>query len=273
MADVTERDWRPRYVQVAEALRDKILSGELAAGTAMPSEHVLSDTYGLSRTSVRNAIKQLRDWGLVRAEQGRGTYVRSPRQRVIRNHTERYQWEKNRARLPEEERRRTGATEFDTGLEMPALNFRVQYHMVSADAQLAEVFDIPEGTQLLKREYWTSSRAENTPLNLVRSYLMYEVAAKNEDLLDESKEPWPGGTQHQLYTLGIELDQIVDRLTARPPLPEEAEALGIEPGVSVLVLHKTSIDIHGRTVEFSEVVMPGDRTEVLHVTRLERWAD
>ncbi|MEK8109278.1 GntR family transcriptional regulator [Micromonospora sp. M12] len=46
------------------------MSGELAPGTLMPSETELADTSGLSRTSVRNAIRQLREWGLVRAEQG-----------------------------------------------------------------------------------------------------------------------------------------------------------------------------------------------------------
>lgn len=270
---MSDKDWRPRYIQVAEDLRDQIERGVLAAGTAMPSETALSESYDLSRTSVRNAIKQLKDWGLVRAEQGRGTYVRALRQPVVRNHTERYQWEKDRARLSEEERSTTGATEFDTGLEMPELAFRAKFSTVMADGQLAEIFSVSPGALLLKREYWTNSRAEASPLNLVRSYLVHEVAAGNPDLLDESREPWPGGTQNQLWTIGIELDRIVDKLTARPPLPEEAEALDIDPGVSVLVLHKKSIDTQGRTVEFSEVVMPGDRTEVVHVTKLERWAD
>lgn len=269
---MTERDWRPRYIQVAEQLRDEIVSGTLAPGQSLQSEPELAERFAMSRTSVRNAIKQLRDWGLVRAEQGRGTYVRAPRQRVRRNHTERYQWEKDRARLTEDERRKTGATEHDTGLEMPDLEFRVAYETIEANEALAEVFDVSPGTRLLSRHYWTSSRAENsTPLNLVRSYLVYDIAAKNPALLDADNEPWPGGTQNQLHTIGIELDRIVDSLTARPPLPDEAAELDIEPGVSVLVLHKTSIDTSGRIVEFSEVIMPGDRTEVEHTTYLRRW--
>lgn len=78
MTGVHGRDWRPRYLQLAEELRAKIMSGELAPGTLMPSETELAESSGLSRTSVRNAIRQLREWGLVRAEQGRGTYVRAP---------------------------------------------------------------------------------------------------------------------------------------------------------------------------------------------------
>ncbi|GAA0948521.1 GntR family transcriptional regulator [Nonomuraea longicatena] len=269
---MTERDWRPRYIQVAEDLRDQILRGELPPGSAMLSETDLSERYDLSRTSVRNAIKQLKDWGLVRSKQGQGTYVRAPRQRVERRHTERYQWEKDRARLGEPERGETGATEFDTGLDLPDLEFRAKYTIVEADDNLAGIFGVPAGTALLKREYWTSTRSEDSPLSLVRSYLLRDIVAANPDLMDEAKEPWPGGTQNQLYTLGIELETIVDRLTARPPLPEEADVLDIEVGVSVLVLHKTSIDTQGRVVEFSEVILPGDRTEIVHVTTLERWA-
>ena len=147
---VTQRDWRPRYLQVAEDLRSEILRGRIQPGSPLPSEADLSETYGLSRTSVRAAIRQLREWGLVRAEQGRGTYVRAPRQRVTRT-PERYQWEKDRVRLPGEERAKTGATEFDTGLSLDDLEFRVEYHTLEADDELAAEFDVPKGTRLLQR--------------------------------------------------------------------------------------------------------------------------
>ncbi len=270
MTTVSERDWRPRYLQVAEELRDQILRGELAAGTALPSEPVLSERYDLSRTSVRSAIKQLKDWGLVRAEQGKGTYVRAPRQKVRRT-TDRYQWEKDRVHLSEEERRKTGATERDTGLTVDELDFSAEYNTVSATPDLARRFGVPEGTQLLHRVFRTRSRKENAPLSLVHSWLVYETVAANPDLLLADKEPWPGGTQHQLFTIGIEIDRIVDEVTARPPQPDEAAILDIEPGVSVLILRKISIDITGRVVEVSEVVLPGDRTELVYTTQLERW--
>ena len=82
---------------------------------------------------------------------------------------------------------------------------------------------------------------------------------------------WPGGSQSQLHTVGIELDRVEERVTARPPTPEEAEALDLPPAASVLVLRKTSIDINDRVVEVSCVVLPGDRTEMLFTTPLERW--
>ncbi|MFG1753665.1 GntR family transcriptional regulator [Streptosporangium sandarakinum] len=269
---MTERDWRPRYLQVAEDLRDRINRGEIPADNPLPSEPALADAYGLSRTSVRNAIKQLKDWGLVRTEQGKGTYVRAPRQRVRRT-TERYQWEKNRVRLPEEERRKTGATEKDTGLTIDDLAFHAEYTTVEASEDLAAKFGVPTGSRLLHRIYKTSSRKENSPLSLVRSWLVYDMVAANPDLLTVKKEPWPGGTQHQLYTLGVEIDHIMDEVTARPPQPDEAEILDIETGVSVLVLRKTSFDTEGRVVEVAESILPGDRTELVYITQLERWSE
>lgn len=268
---MSERDWRPRYVQVAEEIREEILAGTLKPGDPLPSEPVLADRFGVSRTSVRNSIRQLREWGLVRAEQGRGTYVRAQRQRLRRHHSERYQWEKDRARKAVEERSKTGATEFDTGLQVADLRFHAEYSEIPATPEIAKRFDVPAGTRMLRRDYWTSSKDENAPLNIVHSYLVYDVVAVNPDLVDVESEPYPGGTQSQLFTIGIELDRIIDELTARPPLPEEAEELDIEPGVSVLVLQKTSVDTTDRVVEYSEVILPGDRTEVVYTTKLKRW--
>lgn len=257
--------------QIATDLREAIDSGQLAPGALLPSERELIERYKTTKSTVGKAIGILRAEGLVSSQVGRGLFVRAPRQRLRRHHSERYQWEKNRARLPEVERSKTGATEYDTGLEIPDLKFHAKYTIVGASRSLAEKFGVSIGTQVLRREYWTSSRSENAPLNLVRSYLLYDTVAVNPDLLEESKEPWPGGTQNQLFTIGIELDRIIDEITARPPLPDESKILDLEPGVSVLVLEKTSIDTNDQVVEFSEVVLPGDRTEIVYTTKLDRW--
>ncbi|MFB9534591.1 UTRA domain-containing protein, partial [Nonomuraea roseola] len=107
--------------------------------------------------------------------------------------------------------------------------------------------------------------------NIARSYLVLDVVSKNPDLLSADQEPWPGGTQNQLFTLGIELDRIVETFRARPPTPEETEELGLPVGVSVVILRKTSIDTNDRVVEVSDVVLPGDRTEMVYTTKLSRW--
>ncbi len=251
---------RPVSQRIADDLRRDIQSGRLRPGAILPSERELIGQYRTTKSSVSKAVAALRSEGLLTSQPGRGVFVRTTRQRVRRHHSERYQWEKDRVNLPDGEREKSGATEYDTGLEMTNLDFRARYSTVDAPEELADRFGVASGTRLLQREYWTSSHAEHSPLNLVRSYLLYAMVAANPDLLNQENEPWPGGTQHQLSTIGVELDRIVDQITARPPLPEEMETLDIEPGVSVLELHKISIDTVGRVVEISDVVMPGDRT-------------
>ncbi|MFE0453329.1 UTRA domain-containing protein [Streptomyces sp. NPDC058914] len=201
---------------------------------------------------------------------GRGTAVRSPGAPAVRDNL-RHQWEKDRARAPRDERAETGATERDTGLDTHDLVFHARYREITASEDLAAAFGVPEGTLLLERVYRTSRAGARAPLSLVTSYLVRDMVASNPDLLDEAKEPWPGGTQNQLYTVGIEVDRVEERVTARPPTPEEARELDLPADVSVLLLRKTYRDVHDRVVNVSDVTMPGDRTELLFVTRLERW--
>ncbi|MFU8851119.1 GntR family transcriptional regulator [Micromonospora sp. SL1-18] len=261
-----------KWERIAADWRAKIHAGELQPGTKLPNEQALKAEYSVSLPVVRQALDTLEAEGLVDRLHGRGTFVRAPRQPVRRS-PDRYQWEKDRARLPESQRRRTGATERDTGLTMQDLEFEAEYHTVPASADLARTFGVPAGAKMLQRIYRTGSRRENVPLSLNTSYMIYDVAAENPALLDAHNEPWPGGTQHQLLTIGIELDRIVDEISARPPGPEEAEALSLPPGVSVLILRKISIDTNDRVVEVSNVVLPGDRTEFVYTTKLARWSE
>lgn len=62
-------------VQVAGALRKEILDGRLKVGDRLPTEHYLSQNFGVSRNVIREAIAQLRSEGLVQSKQGLGTIV------------------------------------------------------------------------------------------------------------------------------------------------------------------------------------------------------
>jgi len=68
---------RAVFRQLADLLRDRITSGDLAPGASLPSELRLAQEYGLSRTTVRQAMAQLRSEGLVIVEPPRGTFVRT----------------------------------------------------------------------------------------------------------------------------------------------------------------------------------------------------
>ena len=65
----------PAYVQIRNQLRERIVRGDLVAGTQLPPERALARTLGISRTTVVNAYDELEAEGLVRGYVGRGTIV------------------------------------------------------------------------------------------------------------------------------------------------------------------------------------------------------
>ncbi|MDE3725005.1 GntR family transcriptional regulator [Nocardiopsis sp. N85] len=258
------------YERIAEDLRGRIRSGEPAPGDRLPSEAALGERYGEGPPTVRRALGLLLGEGLIERRPEGGDVVREPGSRVRRSN-DRHQWEKNRVRADLEERLSTGAIERDTGLDVDDLVFSATYERVKADAVLAGVFGLAEGDDLLERRYRTRHKDGRFPFELVRSYLVVGLIEENPDLFDQAAEPWPGGTQSQLDSVGIELDRVVERVISRPPTVEEAGELGLSAGVAVMDVRKTSIDTLGRVVEWSEIVLSGDRTEAVFTTRLDRW--
>src|SRR3954469_3656708 len=69
---------RAVFRQLADLLRNQIESGELGPGEPLPSELRLAQDHDISRTTVRQAIGQLRAEGLVTVDRPRGTFVRVP---------------------------------------------------------------------------------------------------------------------------------------------------------------------------------------------------
>ena len=61
-----------RYQQIAEALRERVVGGEFAAGQIMPSEAQMGEIYQASRVTIRKALEVLRSEGLVESRQGFG---------------------------------------------------------------------------------------------------------------------------------------------------------------------------------------------------------
>jgi len=63
------------YEQIVEQVEASILKGQLKPGDQLPAERDLAQRFGVSRTAVREAVKALREKGLVEAYTGRGTFV------------------------------------------------------------------------------------------------------------------------------------------------------------------------------------------------------
>jgi GntR family transcriptional repressor for pyruvate dehydrogenase complex len=63
------------YEQIVQQIEESILKGALNPGDQLPAERELAHQFGVSRTAVREAVKALREKGLVEAHPGRGTFV------------------------------------------------------------------------------------------------------------------------------------------------------------------------------------------------------
>ena len=84
---------------LADQLRTRIRSGELREGQALPAERALVQQTGLSRVSVREALRLLEAEGLIETRPGRngGSHVRRPTAEVLTRHLELFVWGRNAA--------------------------------------------------------------------------------------------------------------------------------------------------------------------------------
>lgn len=78
----------PLYKQIVRRLSDEIASGEYKAGDKLPTEIELMDKYGVSRITVRAAVKEMEEARLVVRARGKGTFVSSEKQLFAANDQE-----------------------------------------------------------------------------------------------------------------------------------------------------------------------------------------
>jgi GntR family transcriptional repressor for pyruvate dehydrogenase complex len=72
------------YEQIVQQIEDSILKGTLKTGDQLPAERDLAQRFGVSRTAVREAVKALREKGLVEAYSGRGTFITDGTSQAVR---------------------------------------------------------------------------------------------------------------------------------------------------------------------------------------------
>ena len=72
------------YEQIVQQIEESILKGALKPGDQLPAERELAQNFGVSRTAVREAVKALREKGLVEAYSGRGTFITNGTSQAIR---------------------------------------------------------------------------------------------------------------------------------------------------------------------------------------------
>ena len=78
-----ERDHpKPLHSQLTEIIKERIQSGSYPAKSRLPSEREICEEFGVSRTTVREMIRQLKKEGLINVQAGRGAFVRAPQRDI-----------------------------------------------------------------------------------------------------------------------------------------------------------------------------------------------
>jgi GntR family transcriptional regulator len=138
---------------------------------------------------------------------------------------------------------------------------------------LADAFRVQEGAALLRREYTHRDRRTGVLAAWSISWLPDDLVKINPSIADPAKAAWPGGTMHQLYTVGVEVDRIIDYVTSAMPTTVEAQAWDLPDGTPLLWVRRISIDTNDRVVEVTDAQFPADRTMLTFHTPLARWED
>jgi DNA-binding GntR family transcriptional regulator len=148
---------RKRYEQVAEALIDLIRSGALAVGETMPGELELVTRFGVSRHTVREALRRLEGLGLIGRHQGIGTVVkaREPLQSYVQS-----------VRSPEELLRYPPESQLTV----------LQVEPVRANRKLARLIGCTVGSQWVRVSALRRIRHSHLPICHLDLYLLPEFA-------------------------------------------------------------------------------------------------
>jgi len=225
----------PLWAQLCDDLQRRVKRGEFA--DAFPSEMALVDAYGVSRNTVRDALRRLRSEGTVIA--GRG---RRPR---LGDHVEIEQPLGALYSL-------YGSVEA-AGLEPASV---VRSLSVLHDPGIAERLELPGDTALVHLE--RLRLANNQPLAIDRVWFPAEIA---EPLLavDFARV----GFYDELATrTGIRLTGGRERLRAVTPSRSERSLLGLPPGVAAFAIERMGF-VRERPVEWRHTLVRGDRFSVV----------
>lgn len=237
----------PLHYQIQLDLLRKIETGELKPGERVDPEERLARTYGVSRITIRRALLDLAREGYLRREQGRGTFVNTPRfaqgPRELTSFTE--------------EMRRHGRM----------ASSRVLFQgVVASNEELAGRLEIPVGAQVLRLE--RLRLADGEPLGLQKAHIPLALAP---GLGEEDFE------KHSLYEIlrekyGLRPANATECHYAASAGAELARLLTIPVGAPVLSAQRITRLEDGRVMEFVESAMRGDRYKIVLELAAGRFA-
>jgi GntR family transcriptional regulator len=243
----------PLYRQLADLLRERIVSGELQAGELLPSEPALVSQFDVSRTTARLALAELRREGLVETVKGSGTRVRG-RRSIRRLGFDRYSRTMREAGLT--------PSQVDAGKDPSRTQVMAEFTVMRAPPQIAKRLDLPSQQSADVQERSYRFFVDGEPTQFSKSYVPYELVA-GTPVEDPRNEPWPGGTIGQMASVGVNVTEVTEELEARAPSAEEARLLRLPGGVPVIVVART-MWADDRPVETADIVMAADRFRICY---------
>lgn len=212
----------PLYFQVSRQIEAAIERGDLEPGDRLENEIGLADRWGLSRPTMRRAIEELVDKGLLVRRRGIGTQVVHGRVKRKIELTSLF-----------DDLTRSG--------QRPGTEVLV-HETVPADKTVAERLGVPLDTEVVHLERLRSSDGE--PLAVMRNWLPTELAGSFSTDQLQAK-----GLYELIRATGVHLRVASQRIGARGASAKEAKLLGIRRGAPVLTMERTTYDGSGRAVE------------------------
>ena len=212
----------PLYFQVAQKIEGAIMNGTLPAGSRLENEVSLGDRLGLSRPTVRRAIQDLVDKGLLVRRRGIGTQVVHGQVTRGVELTSLY-----------EDLSRSG--------QKPSTKI-LSYKITNADAKISEQLGVAVGSPVL---YLQRVRfADKVAVSIMENWLP-------EDFTDITQEEL---NEHGLYQImrgrGVTIRVAKQKIGARKSSSFESTVLEIDKNSALLTMDRTAYDNSGRAVEF-----------------------
>jgi GntR family transcriptional regulator len=237
----------PKYLQIANSIRDDILDGKLGPGDEVASERELAVDWRVARPTAARALAELRRLGLVESLRGSGTFVAGPP--VAHRAEERYRMFRTR------------------GVDYPASQHAeiLAAEIVPAPARVAEGLSLVEGALVIRRQRRTIE--VDHPNEVSVSWFDAVLTDVAPRLLDRDRIR-EGTTAYVEQMTGRAATTAEERECARRATPEEAALLDIGRGSAVLATEHRVLDMAGDPLEWAESACPSGRWTPLRRFRL-----
>jgi DNA-binding GntR family transcriptional regulator len=225
-----------RYSSLARVLTEEIESGRFGVGHLIPTEAELQRRFDVSRHTVREALRDLKDRGLILARAGVGTVVR--------------------ARTPNSRFMQGVGTLQDLVQFAEATQMRtVKRRIVVADEELAGKIAVKPGQELHEAFVLRLLPKQSIPVTSMHVYVRPEYG-NVLDMIDESGQPVFALIERQH---GVRIVEVRQQIVAVTLDAAEARVLKARTGACALHISRQYFDSHDRMVMASVGLYPSDR--------------